>query len=76
MPIKVTWKSITGALSLLAGVVSSLNAIHGLPSNVSTALVAIGGVILAAERIADALDNATSSKAKLPITRQGSKPTP
>jgi hypothetical protein len=63
MPIKLTWKSILGVLSMVAGAltaaVSQANALH-LPASVSAGLVAVGGIVVAAERIADALDYKTT----------------
>lgn len=56
MPLKFTWKSVSGVLAMLAGAVTA--AAHaGLPMSVSAILIAIGGVIVAVERVADAYDN-------------------
>ena len=59
MSIKITWKSVTGLLSMAAGAVTSAQSTVGLPHWASGALVAAGGVILSAERVADAVDYRT-----------------
>ena len=62
MPIKLTWKSIVGLLAALAGALSASSvATFGLPTSVSNILILIGGFILAAERIADAIDNSVAA---------------
>lgn len=69
MPIKLTWKSIVGLVSLLAGAITS-GAITpatvggGTPGRI---LAAIGGVLLAFERIADAIDYKTDSQFNTPL---------
>lgn len=63
MPLKFTWKSILGALALLGSVTTQL-AHAGLPPQYASVLAAAGAGILAAERVADALDHRTDSTPK------------
>jgi hypothetical protein len=63
MPIKLTWKSIAGACALLLGVIQPLVASNALPASTSATLVAVGGIILAVERAADAWDHRTDVNA-------------
>jgi outer membrane lipoprotein SlyB len=64
MPIKITWKSVVGLVTLLAGAITS-GAITpatvggGTPGKI---LAAIGGALLAFERIADAIDYRSDSQ--------------
>jgi hypothetical protein len=51
----VTWKSLVGLLSIVAG---SVTAAEGyLPGTAAHVLVVVGGVILAVERLAEAIEN-------------------
>jgi hypothetical protein len=64
MPIKLTWKSVVGFLSMLGGslTAANLSGFH-LPANVSATLVGIGGAIVLVERLADSKDYATDGGA-------------
>lgn len=75
MPIKLTWKSISGVLAILAGAISAA-AGAGLPNSVNLVLISIGGVIVAAERVADALDYQTSTNAAVAVTTAPKVPSP
>ena len=64
MPIKLTWKSVVGFLSMLGGslTAANLSGFH-LPASVSATLVGIGGAIVLVERLADSKDYATDGGA-------------
>ena len=65
----VSWKSVVGFLSMLSGVVTAVTVgPHTLPPAVETALVASGGVILAVERWAEAVETATGTRPKVTRT--------
>lgn len=74
MPIKLTWKSLAGLLSVIAGAIAAATA-PGMPLAGSVTLIAIGGGVLAAERIADALDHATDARIA-PTPTQTAAPAP
>lgn len=61
---KITWKSILGVLSMVGGAItaatSATSPIH-LPTDISAALVAVGGGIVLAERIIEGLEGSSSS---------------
>jgi hypothetical protein len=64
VPIKLTWKSVVGFLSMLGGslTAANLSGFH-LPAPVSATLVGIGGAIVLVERLADSKDYATDGGA-------------
>lgn len=75
MPIHLTWKSIVGFLAMASGVITAITTSSTtLPHNVEVVLIAAGGVILAVERYADAIDNQTSANAPPPTVTAKSDP--
>lgn len=62
LPIKVTWKSIVGFVTLASGAITQAVATNVLPGGASKVLIAVGGVLLAFERIADAIDYRSDSQ--------------
>lgn len=61
MPLKFTWKSVLGVATIALGLVNQAISSHLFPASVTVILVAVGGGIVAFERIADAIDNHTSA---------------
>lgn len=66
MPIKVTWKSILGVLTMVSGIITSAVGSGALPLSVSKVLISVGAAIVAIERIADAVDYHSDSKYNSP----------
>ena len=55
------WRSVVGFLSILAGFITSLSSSLGLGSDLAPWLVGAGAVVVAAERIAQALEAPSST---------------
>lgn len=75
--VTVNVKAVLGWLAVVGGVVTALvsnSSILHLPSSVSSVLVVIGGVIVAAERFATSVDTKTVSTERIEMAKLGQAP--
>lgn len=63
MPVKLTWKSVVGFLSMLLGIITAATASGVFTGQEQAILIGVGGFIVAVERLADAFDHQTDTQA-------------
>jgi hypothetical protein len=67
----INWASMAGVLSVVVGVITQAVHAVGLPPAVSVVLVGIGGIVVAVERLAIALEAPKTTSVSYP--KEGTK---
>ena len=64
----ISWRSVVGFLAMVAGVISALIGAHIFPGSFDSWLVGAGAVVLAAERVAQALESPSSGNVSAAVS--------